>query len=166
MIRFIIFSVLCASPWLAKAQTVSGCDNLAGGTINFRVQWPEVWTALNEMSSCTDNCHIGSEPSGNLDLSSVRFSQLYLVEQFAQQGTVKLVDPGFPERSLLFNKVNCASPGFGGRMPPGGHMPAALQALIFDWIEQGGYGESEKDPIQREFVFRDGGESLRRPRRS
>ena len=57
---------------------------------------------------------------------------------------------GDAKRSLFFNKVNCTDPGVGNRMPPGGHIPSALQALLYDWIEQGVYGEKRADPSTRE----------------
>ena len=57
---------------------------------------------------------------------------------------------GDAKRSLFFNKVNCTDPGVGKRMPPGGHIPSALQALLYDWIEHGAYGENPADPATRE----------------
>jgi hypothetical protein len=167
VIRRITTSLLLLSAATAQAGGVpTGCVNLAGGAITPNVQWPEVWQALNTQAGCAQNCHNGSAPAGNLDLSSVRFSQLFMVEQLSSQSaTVELVDSGAPEKSLFFNKLNCTSPGVGNRMPPGGNLPLSLQALVYDWIEQGAYGENIEDPITRDFIFRGDMESIRRPRR-
>lgn len=140
----------------------TGCEALPG-KINQGVLWPQVWQALTDQSSCTQNCHIGSAPSADLDLSSPLISIYFLVSQDSSQNPqVKRVVPGDARASLFFQKINCITPDVGGRMPPGGHLPSALQALIFDWIEQGAYGENPNDPAERDFYFKDGNESLRR----
>lgn len=131
--------------------------------ITHNVLWDEVWTALDESASCTQNCHIGSAPSADLDLSSRAFSIYFLVGQpSSQDSEVPLVDPGNPKGSLLLQKVNCAQPSVGARMPLGDvHIPIELQGLIYDWIAQGAYGESPEDPIERIFLFADSWESIR-----
>lgn len=139
----------------------SGCVDLRGGQINIGIQWPTVWAALNSGGNCTQNCHLGSNPAGGLDLSNPRFSQLFLVGQLSAQGNQLLVDPGAPQASLFLRKVNCSNPGIGGPMPPGGMLPIALQEMIYDWIEQGAYGESPEDQLVREFVFRGHFETVR-----
>ena len=140
----------------------SGCDALPG-VINQGVLWPQVWQTMSDQSSCTQNCHIGSAPSADLDLSSQLISIYFLVSQDSSQNPLlKRVVPGNARSSLFFQKINCATPDVGGRMPPGGHVPIELQALIYDWIEQGAYGENPNDPAERDFYFKDGVESLRR----
>ena len=50
------------------------------------------------------------------------------------------VIPGHPERSLLFQKVNCDTPPEGTRMPfnnYAGGLSVEQQALIYDWIAAG-----------------------------
>jgi hypothetical protein len=127
------------------------------------VTWGQVWQALNQRSNCTDNCHIGSDAAGQLDLSSPNISIYFLLSQDSSQSTqIQRVTAGDAKRSLFFQKINCASPFVGSRMPPGGNLPADLQALIYDWIEQGGYGENPNDPANRDFIFKDGAESQRR----
>ncbi len=49
---------------------------------------------------------------------------------------LKLVDPGNPNRSYLFEKINLANPQQGTRMRPSDAMALADQALIRDWIAQ------------------------------
>jgi hypothetical protein len=163
MLSIALWSVLA----LAPAQTnVSGCRDLSGQPITPNVSWPVVWQALNTQANCTQNCHVGNSSSAGLDLSNERFSLLFMVGQSSSQADTLRVDAGAPENSLFFNKINCSQPGVGGAMPPGGSISMSLQALIFDWIEQGAYGESKADSLSRDFIFRDGAESERRARRA
>jgi hypothetical protein len=145
------------------AFAASGCDDLSGLPINVNAKWPQVWQALNDQAPCTQNCHLGSEPTAELDLSSQIISIYFLVGQLSSQNNSALrVDPGNPRNSLFFQKVNCSQPDVGGPMPPpNGHLSIALQGLIYDWIEQGAYGESSEDPIARDYLFRSSMESLR-----
>lgn len=147
-----------------SAAAATGCADLTGLTINQNVEWPQIWQALNNESSCTQNCHLGSAPVADLDLSNPTISIYFLVGQASSQlGTLNRVEPGNPQASLLFQKVACAVPDVGTPMPPPfGGVSVALQGLIHDWIEQGAYGESTEDPIPRDFMFRDSLESLRR----
>jgi hypothetical protein len=143
------------------AVAASGCEALPG-PVTANVRWPQVWQALTDQSNCTQNCHIGSSPSADLDLSSLTISIYFLVSQdSSQSNNSKRVIAGDAKRSLFLQKVNCSSPDVGARMPPGGHVPVALQALIYDWIEQGAYGENPNDPVERDFIFKDGAESMR-----
>ncbi len=144
------------------AFAANNCTPLPG-TVSANVRWPQVWQQLNTTANCTDNCHSGSSPTAGLDLSSPTISIYFLVGQFSNQlSTVPMVVPGNARASLLFQKINCGTPDVGNRMPPGGQVSLELQALIYDWIEQGAYGENPEDPIARDFIFRDGAESQRR----
>ena len=140
------------------------CEDLSGRPINQNVQWPQVWQALNDESSCTQNCHLGSFPTGDLDLSSPGISIYFLVGQPSSQNTgVMRVEPGRPYASLLWQKVTCGVPDVGTPMPPPfGGLSIEIRGLIHNWIEQGAYGENPEDPIPRDFMFRDSLESLRR----
>ena len=142
-------------------HAATGCAPLPG-TVTPNVRWPQVWQALTDQSSCTQNCHVGDNGSAGLDLSNLTNSIYFLVSQQSQQSSLTLVDAGNARNSLFFLKVNCTAPGVGAQMPPGGGMPATLQALIYDWIEQGAYGENPEDPATRDFIFKDGAESQRR----
>jgi hypothetical protein len=147
---------------ISHAQTATGCTSLPG-TVTPNVQWPQVWQALNQNANCTDNCHVGNGAAGGLDLSSSTISLYRLVSQDSSQNpNVRLVQAGDAKRSLFFQKINCSTPSVGGRMPPGGSISPTLQALIYDWIERGAYGENPDDPASRDFIFKDGAESQRR----
>lgn len=141
----------------------SGCDSIVGGPINIGVTWTQVWQALNEGASCTQNCHLGTQPVAELDFSNRNLAVYFLVNQQSVQDSLLRVDPGNPAGSLLYQKVSCDKPRAGQPMPPPfGHVQLEIQALIYDWIEQGAYGEGVEDPIAREFVFRNSMESVRR----
>lgn len=139
------------------------CDDLSAQPLNTNVRWPQVWQALSDEAPCTQNCHLGTQPTAELDLGSLQISIYYLVGQpSSQDDRVLRVDPGNPEGSLLMQKIGCSQPDVGGPMPPPmGHLSLSLQALIYDWIAQGAYGENPEDPIPRDFVFRDSLESTR-----
>lgn len=160
-LRAILALTLAAAA--SPACAVDGCTPLAGMPINFKVTWPQVWQRLNDEASCTQNCHIGSAPTGDLDLSSRNIAVYFLAQPSSQLNTVLRVDPGNPRGSLFFQKASCGFPAVGTMMPPPkGSISWDLQGLIYDWIEQGAYGENPEDPIPRDFMFRDSMESLRR----
>lgn len=145
------------------ADAATGCDSAAGYPIYQNVEWSTLWQTLTAESSCTQNCHNGSAPAGELDLSNQNLAIYFLVGQPSSQNpVVQRVIPGDPANSLLFQKVACVSPDVGSRMPPGGHLPLQWQAMVYDWIEQGAYGENPEDPIPRDFIFRDSLEFYRR----
>lgn len=161
-LRWLLLALLSA--FAMGVRAADGCDDLSGQPINFNVRWPQVWQALDQQASCTQNCHLGSQPTGDLDLSNQQISIYFLVEQMSFQApSLARVAAGNPRASLFFQKITCSFPDVGGPMPPGvGHLPPALSGLIYDWIEQGAYGEDTEDPIPRDFAFRDSLESLRR----
>jgi hypothetical protein len=145
------------------AYAATNCDSAAGYPIYQNVEWSTVWQTLSAESSCTQNCHNGISPAGDLDLSNQNLAIYFLVGQPSSQfPNVQRVVPGDPVNSLLFQKVACAQPDVGNRMPPGGHLPLQWQAMVYDWIEQGAYGENPEDPIARDFIFRDSLEFYRR----
>lgn len=137
------------------------CDDLRGQPINFDVDWQtDIKPIINEefeTGRCT-SCHNPGQGDGDLDLTDIGIDAIY-----------KLVPPGYvvpgrPLHSPIFDKVNCALPGFGGPRMPFFQNPLTLaqQALIYDWIAQGAPGDVEGEPpIPRDFIFRDGSESLR-----
>ena len=161
-VRWLVLLALCgAAP--ASAQNLlggSGCTDLRGRPINFAVDWQtRIKPIINEMfetGRCT-SCHNPGQFDGNLDLTDLGIDAIY-----------KLVPPGYavpgqPLASLLFDKINCDQPSRGQRMP---FFQATLtleeQELFYDWIAQGAQGDVPGEPeIPRDFVFRDGAESLR-----
>lgn len=143
--------------------SAAGCDDLKGRPVHIGVRWNDVWQALEQGANCTQNCHLGSQPTAQLDLSSRALSIYFLVGQPSSQADVPRVEPGNPAASLLFQKISCTKPAVGRPMPaPFGHLPIPIQELVYDWIEQGAYGEPAEDPIPRDYMFRDSLESLRR----
>lgn len=152
----LLWSLSLATP------TASGCTPLAGLPITPNVLWPQVQQTLDQSFGCGSNCHLGAAPAGGLDLSGGPIAIYFLVSQPSNQNpAVPLVDPGNPQRSLLWQKLACSQPDVGGPMPPGGNVPISLKGLVWDWIAQGAYGEPAEDPIQRDFIRREGFEGLR-----
>lgn len=159
-VRAIALTALFAS--FSAAHAASGCVDLDGIPLRFDVQWPEVWQRLNAEAGCGQNCHSGSAPAGDLDLSVERFAVLFLVGQPSQGDPALMrVEPGDPARSLLLQKLNCDVPDVGMHMPPGGAVSLELQALVHDWIRRGALGEPVEDPIPRDFIFATRFESTR-----
>lgn len=150
-------SCLLSCLWLASpavSATSFGCDDLRAGPITHAVDWQsDIKPLFNTMlgGRCT-GCHFGSRFP---DMTDTGVDAIYkLVNSYAI--------PGRPLQSGLFDKVNCAVPAIGERMPLDGlPLTPAEQALIYDWIAQGARGENPAQPIPRVFVFRDGMESQR-----
>ncbi len=82
-------------------------------------------------------CHRSNTTNnGGLDLTeSNSLSELVSQPSLFVPG-LKLVDPGNPNRSYLFEKINRTAPQQGARMRPSDAMAPADQALIRDWIAQ------------------------------
>ena len=68
------------------------------------------------------NC-IGCHNSGSVPFNLTSFE--------AVMNRAGFVVPGSPETSRFFTVLQ------GGTMPPSGPLPAALQELVFQWIQQG-----------------------------
>lgn len=140
----------------------SECADLSGTPIHFNVSWQtDIKPIINELISptgrCT-SCHSFASPSGGLDLSDTNYDAIYKVVN-------NVVTPGDPADSRMFIKTNCGSPDSGSQMPLGGTpLSIAERELIYDWINQGAYGEdpdSIDGPIGRDFIFRADLESTR-----
>ena len=156
---WLLLALIAATP--ARADWGgTGCDDLSGLPINFAVDWQThikpIFNELFETGRCT-SCHNAGQFDGNLDLTDEGIDAIYkLIPSY--------VVPGTPNESILFDKINCQVPGYGGERMPRLQAPLTLdeQGLIYDWINQGALGEPEGEPpIPRDFIFRDGNESLR-----
>ncbi|MCK7594765.1 hypothetical protein [Pseudomarimonas salicorniae] len=157
---------LLAAP-AARAAWPAGCEDLSGEPINFNVDWQtDIKPIINESISaegrCT-SCHNMGQMDGNLDLTDQGIDAVHKIVGI-------YVLPGDPQGSVLFQKVNCDSPPSGGtRMPAsapgfaGVPLSFAQQALIYDWIAQGAPGKDPNEASEppKDFLFRDGVESLR-----
>jgi hypothetical protein len=139
----------------------SGCDDLRGTPIHFNVSWQlDIKPMINELISpdgrCT-SCHNNGSPAAGLDLTDTNVDAIYKI--------INVIDPGNPLGSRLFEKLNCSQPNGGSQMPLGADpFTIAQRELFYDWIAQGAYGENPDGPdgpIFRDFMFRDGGESIR-----
>lgn len=147
------------------AVAASGCTDLRGREIRFNLDWQrDIKPLINEIDfitgKCT-SCHNNGQRDGNLDLTDENADGILKMAPY--------IDPGFPNNSYVFEKINCDAPASGTRMPasqPGtAGTPLSLeeQELIYDWIWPGAKGEptDEPSPFQRSVIFRDGTESLR-----
>ncbi len=147
-----------------QAVAATGCADLSGTPIRPGVSWQDdIKPIFNELISptgrCT-SCHNSGSPAAGLDLSDEGgFDAIYKII------VGDIVVPGNPLSSRLFNKVNCSEPDSGSQMPLAGALLSAEEReKLYDWIEQGAYGEdpeSSNGAIYREFMFRDGAESIR-----
>jgi len=97
-------------------------------------------------AGCAD-CHTSNGgtmvAAGHLDLDDgVSYLHLINVRSYDDANLFYVV-PNHPEQSLLFQKVNCNTPGVGVRMPYLGYPDGTTsltpdqQALIYDWIAEG-----------------------------
>lgn len=91
-------------------------------------------------SSCNGNgCHGALSNRGSLDLVSPGVDQrLFHVESTADCGERKLIVPGHPEQSLLYNKITEAVPLCGDQMPLNRKLSRSEVACIYDYIERAG----------------------------
>ncbi len=138
------------------------CDALDAVPIHHNVNWTsEVFPRLSACSSC----HLSEFPG----------SQLRITPGDPELTLLNVLDPAnglviamAPRASKLFLRVNCSDAGDPGyRMPrcitaPCTYWPAADQALLYDWIEQGARGDFDGQP-QSDVPFRAGFEGTRLP---
>lgn len=114
----------------------ASCDDLSReppvANIDYETQIQPIWN--NDCVGCHD---AGSDNSGGLNLKTRSWSHLVGVMSREVPGK-KLIEPGAPERSFLFEKVSCASPQVGTRMQPtGDNLSLQAQLLIETWIKEG-----------------------------
>jgi hypothetical protein len=94
-----------------------------------------------QLQTFCNTCHIAGS-SGGLNMSTAN-ARLRLIgadetgTPAAGDNTRLRVRPFVPIDSVLFEKINCATPPFGGQMPPGGGDTILLQKLVHDWIAAG-----------------------------
>jgi PKD repeat protein len=122
-------------PALILGEWTNGAgDNLSGIPVTPNVSFSSVQAIFS--NSCI-GCHTANTSNnGGLDLTSGNaFAELNNQPSIFVPG-LKLVDPGNPNRSYLFEKINRAIPQQGTRMRPSDAMSLANQALIRDWIAQ------------------------------
>jgi hypothetical protein len=139
-------AALAVSPSVTS-QSPSGCTSIYDvppiyGGIQYGAVIQDMFDDFNGMGSGCTMCHFTPPPtpSGNLDLSDgVSWYDLVNVAS-DEDPSLTYVVPGHPEKSLLFQKINCDSPAVGSRMPlgfPSDTLSAQQQALVWDWIAAG-----------------------------
>ncbi len=154
-----LLAVLCFA--FASDAPAIGCDDLRGlpitvTALDYRL---DILPLLRDVGCA--GCHAsGGQPP---DLTAE--PQTPLLELIFTQGTgtdLTFIEPFAPQRSYLFQKVNCVTPELGARMPLAG-FPMSLedQGVIYDWIFQGAKGERPEGFLQRDILFRSSAESLR-----
>ncbi len=116
----------------------SGCESIATVPITWNIDYSnDIQAIFNNRCS---NCHVksGGNPEAGLDLDpGASWDSLVNAPSQEQLGRL-LVVPGQPLASVVFEKINCATPNAGMRMPRGRPpLPLSEQALIFDWIMLG-----------------------------
>jgi hypothetical protein len=85
-------------------------------------------------SCAITNCHTGTNPTGNLDLSEGN-SKGNLIDVISPNYNAYRVRSGKPDSSVLYNKIS-DSGKYGGVMPPTGKLPQSEIDLIKRWIEE------------------------------
>ncbi len=120
-------------------SAADGCDSIASVPITWNIDYTnDIQAIFNNRCS---NCHVksGGNPEAGLNLDpGASWDSLVNAPSQEQLGRL-LVVPGQPLSSVMFEKINCATPNAGVRMPhaPRSPLPLAEQALIFDWITLG-----------------------------
>ncbi len=109
-------------------------DDLSGIPVTPQVSFSAVQAVFS--NHCI-GCHRDNTTNnGGLNLTAGNsFAQLVNQPSLFVPG-LKLVDPGNPNRSYLFEKINRATPQQGARMRPSDAMAPADQAIVRDWIAQ------------------------------
>ena len=142
------------------AVQLEACDDLSSIPVNVNVDYA---TQVQPIFGGCVSCHNSGDATADLNLEAgVAPASLNYVPS-AQNASVIRVVPAEPDASLLFHKVNCEVQDVGFfRMPVGGELTLAEQAMIHDWIEQGARAFLDGDPLS-DVLFRDGFESERLP---
>ena len=125
----------------------SGCTDISATApqysgIQYGAAIQGMFDDFNGMNSGCTMCHFTPPPtpSGHLNLDDgVSWGHLVNVAAY-EDASLTYVVPGHPERSLLFQKINCDAPPVGSRMPygfPSDALTPEQQALVWDWIAAG-----------------------------
>jgi len=112
------------------AAAVAPADSAAAA----RLKDLEARAAAIFQASCTD-CHGGEPGAGRLSLEPAAFVKTMVGMPCAQIDTLKLVEPGRPDRSYLIMKVS-GDPRIKGQRMPKGEDPLTAEQIkvLTDWI--------------------------------
>lgn len=131
------------SPWVFDLpKGGSNCTSLATVPDDTRYDVDFGADILPLLEAQCESCHLmGSSGGLNMNLSNARMNLIGANETGtpASGDNARLrVRPFVPTDSVLFEKINCATPSFGTVMPIGGGTAAIeLQKNIHDWIAAG-----------------------------
>jgi hypothetical protein len=93
---------------------------------------PDVPTAIFETTCAKASCHDSKDKAQGLDLQSSGVASR-LVGVQATEGSGLLIDPTWPSRSILYEKLT-TTPPFGARMPLSGSLDDAAIACVLAWV--------------------------------
>ncbi len=123
---------------LGRQPGGASCDTLAA--VDGQVDYAQVQAVFD--ANCT-GCHSGLDPNAALDLSEgASYSAIANVASREVPG-LNIVEPGDSSLSFLWEKLNCALPQVGSRMPTGYILPPDDRSLVRAWIDQGAIGPPE-----------------------
>lgn len=130
------------SPWVFDLpKGGSNCTSLVTTPDDTRYDVSFEGDIRPQLQALCNTCHINGSSGGlNMNTSNARLNLIGANETGAPAGgdnTRVRVRPFVPTDSVLFEKLNCATPPFGGVMPPGGGDTILLQKLVHDWIAAG-----------------------------
>lgn len=125
------------------------------------IDMQDIWSA----GGCV-GCHNVTAMGGlRLDQPANGGYELIYAVSF-RDANILLVDPGQPERSLLYTQLNCTPPAIYPTMPPpvdgqSQRINRRLRAMVYDWIAQGARGFDEDGNPYTDMLYGDQMESLR-----
>lgn len=94
----------------------------------------DVEQAVLATKCATSGCHDAASKSGKLDLSGAGVHARLVGQPATGGGT--LVDPGNPDKSVLYEKL-LPMPPYGSRMPLGSALDDATIACVRAWVASG-----------------------------
>jgi hypothetical protein len=118
----------------AAEQAVTSAPAAADSAAAANLRRLEAGVAAIFETSCT-GCHNGEPKPGKLSLESTAFVETMVGVPCAQIDTLKLVEPGRPDRSYLIMKV-AGDPRIKGRRMPKGDDPLTADQIkvLSDWV--------------------------------
>jgi hypothetical protein len=143
-----------ALPGAGIAQPAAAdCTNLDAVPIEFTIDYQSAIQGIFD-NHCIE-CHEGKNPPAGLDLSAGGSWSHLIDVPSSQDAAFTRVIPAEPLNSLLFLKINCATPGVGHRMPLNRDpLSDDEQGLILDWISEGAPSATTDTIFRGEFELR------------
>jgi len=131
--------------WLSLVTFLSAATGLFAACSSSDVQpIPSDATCTSDLASiqeaifaknCTQaGCHSATDRAAQLDLASTGLEARLVGAPSATCADQVLVDPGHPERSFLFDKIDAETPACGARMPIGKVLSAGELGCVEQWI--------------------------------